>query len=378
MPERDGTESAPLRVGLVADTAGRPGGIGRYTTELIAALGKRDDVRLVVAAPPSTETLVHRLTGDRLDAFLAVPDHGQLPIALWERYVSGARFERAGAQVVHGTKHLLPRTSLPTVLMVHDIMTITRAHESSRAKRLLLPRQFRAALEQAAFLVAASAATRDRIIRLDPAWEAKTVVVLNGLSRDLVNVPAVPVPGLGGARFALVVGDLAPRKNVDLLLDVWERIAVDAPGFRLVVLGHEGPHSERTTARLRSLEARGLARWLHGASDASLRWCYEHATVVLFPSLEEGFGFPVLEALTFDAPVLASTDPAIVETAAGRAGVTHLDPHDTEAWRAAIVRAAGVPREPIRDPRLPPGAPTWDENAAQLVTLYRRALGRSG
>jgi glycosyltransferase involved in cell wall biosynthesis len=368
---------APLRVGLVADTAGRPGGIGRYTTELIAALGKRDDVRLVVAAPPSAAPLVRRLSGDRLDVFLPVPDHGQLPIALWERYLSGSRFERAGAQVVHGTKHLIPRTSLPTVLMVHDVMTITRAHESSLAKRLLLPRQFTASLDQATVLVAASEATRDQIARLDPAWATKTVVVLNGLSRDLLDAPAVPVPGLGGARFALVVGDLAPRKNVDLLLDVWERIAVDAPGFRLVVLGHEGPHSERTTARLRALEARGLARWLHGASDASLRWCYEHATVVLFPSLEEGFGFPVLEALTFDAPVIASTDPAILETSAGRVGVTHLDPHDREAWRAAIVRAAAVTREPVRDAQLPDGAPTWDANAARLVTLYRGALGQT-
>jgi glycosyltransferase involved in cell wall biosynthesis len=206
---------------------------------------------------------------------------------------------------------------------------------------------------------------------LEPSWDAKTVVVSNALSRHLLDVAATPVTGLGGARFALVVGDLAPRKNVAMLLEIWERVAAGSPGLRLVVLGQAGPHSDATAARLRALEARGLACWLDAADDSHLRWCYEHATVVLFPSLEEGFGFPVLEALTFDAPVLASTDPAVVEVAAGREHVTHLDPTDTDAWLRAIVRAAAVGREPVDDPCPPPGATTWDENAAQLVEIYR-------
>ena len=62
---------------------------------------------------------------------LHVPDGGQLRIALWERYVSGAEFAKAGAQIVHGTKHLVPAVDAADVLTVHDVMTITRAHESS-------------------------------------------------------------------------------------------------------------------------------------------------------------------------------------------------------------------------------------------------------
>ena len=96
------------------------------------------------------------------------------PTAIWERYASGRQFERAGAQLVHGTKHLVPRVRLPTVLTVHDVMTITRADESGRAKRLLLPRQYRASIKQADRLIAASAATRDRLAALDPTWDAKT------------------------------------------------------------------------------------------------------------------------------------------------------------------------------------------------------------
>ena len=377
MPAAESSRSEPLRVGILADMLGQPGGIGRYTTELIVGLGRRDDIRLIVAAPASASELLQRLAAGSLDTHLVVPERGQLPVALWERYASGRQFERAGAQLVHGTKHLVPRVSVPTVLTIHDVMTITRADESGRAKRLLLPRQYRTSINEADLLIAASEATRVRLHQLDPTWDAKTVVAPNGMSRHLLDCHAEPVPDLADTSFALVVGDLAPRKNVGLLLDIWDRVALRAPELSLVVLGNPGPHSEETTRRLLELQSRGRARWLRGARDGMLRWCYEHATVVLFPTLEEGFGFPVLEALTFHAPVLASTDPALVEVATGRAGVTHLDPTDADAWIRALVDAATTPRASGLPPGLPDGTTTWDEYVATLVDLYGRVVPHS-
>jgi glycosyltransferase involved in cell wall biosynthesis len=374
MQERGAAESPPLRVGVLADTIDRPGGIGRYTSELVAALGRRDDVRLIVAAPASAADRVRRLAGDHLLSMLNIPGAGQLGIALWERHAIGPQFAKAGAQIVHGTKHLVPRTPLPTVLTVHDLMTITRAHESSFAKRMFLPHQYWTSLDQATGLIAASEATRDRLRDLNSAWDEKTVVAPNGLSRNLIETGDKPVAGLVDTRFALVVGDLAPRKNVKMLLDLWPAVAQAAPGFRLVVLGHPGPHSDETTALLAQLEAAGIAVWLRGADDAALRWCYEHATVVLFPTLEEGFGFPLLEALTFHAPVIASTDPALIEVAAGSDEVVHLDATARDAWLDEITAAATRPRAPVRLPEPPPSALTWEENAEILVSLYRRLL----
>jgi glycosyltransferase involved in cell wall biosynthesis len=363
-----------LRVGVLADTIDRPGGIARYTEELVAGLAARDDIRLIVGAPASAGARVAELAGDRLEAVVTVPALGQLGIALWERYASGPRFAAAGAEIVHGTKHLVPRTSLPTVLTIHDLMTITRAHESSPAKRLFLPRQYRTSITAATRLVAVSAATRDRLVAIDAKWGPKTVVVANGLSSTLVHTAAEPVAGLVDTRFALVVGDLAPRKNVQLLLDIWRDVACDTAGFRLVVLGHPGPHGDTTMHRLEELQSEGLAVWLRGASDAALRWCYEHATVVLFPTLEEGFGFPLLEARTFGAPVIASTDPALVEVSAGDARVEHVDADDPGAWRTAIARAAAVSREPLLAPHPPSNALTRDQNTEMVVELYRSLI----
>ncbi len=171
-----------------------------------------------------------------------------------------------------------------------------------------------------------------------------------------------------------MVGDLAPRKNVGLLLSIWEQVAAATDGFRLVVLGNPGPHAEETTQRLAELEAKGITIWLRGADDSALRWCYEHATVVLFPTLEEGFGFPLLEALTFGAPVIASTDPALVEVADGSALVIHLDATDPQAWVRAVTEAAGVRRDPPGMPTAPAGAVTWDANATMVMSLYRSLL----
>jgi glycosyltransferase involved in cell wall biosynthesis len=369
-----GADSSPLRIGVLADTIDRPGGIGRSTHELVAALGRRDDVRLVVAAPQSASDLVHELAGDNLDAMIDIPAWGQMGIALWERHSSGREFAKAGAELVHGAKHLVPRTALPTVLTVHDVMTITRAHESALVKRLVLPRQYRTSLAAATRLIAVSQATADRLTDVDPRWTAKTVVAPNGLSHKLLDTEPEPVANLVDSRFALVVGDLAPRKNVGLLLELWPEVARDAAGFRLVVLGHPGPHSEATTHALAALERQGVAVWLRGAGDGALRWCYEHATVVLFPTLEEGFGFPLLEALTFGAPVIASTDPALVEVSPGSTGVTHLDPADRWAWIDAITRAASARREPPGEPRLPAGALSYDENVELLMPVYRSLI----
>jgi glycosyltransferase involved in cell wall biosynthesis len=98
---------------------------------------------------------------------------------------------------------------------------------------------------------------------------------------------------------------------------------------------------------------------------------------VLLPTLEEGFGFPLLEALTFGAPVIASTDPALVEVSAGSPLVQHLDVQDRDGWRRAIIAAAaGTRPSPPHAPVPPPNALTWDENAGRVVDVYRSLLGR--
>lgn len=341
---------------------------------MLAALGARDDVRLDVLAPKAATAAVTDLAGDVIDTVMAPPRSDQVSLALWTRHRAGARFAAWGADVVIGTKHLVPRTTLPTLLVVHDMLTITRAHENAWAKRLLLPREYRHSLTAATGLVAVSAATRTRLGTRDPNWAAKCVVIPNGMSPHLLDTTPRAPGTLDGrsAPFALVVGDLSPRKNLRLLTGLWRD---DPPGgLTLAVVGPDSGGDRSAREELLDLERRGRVVWVRGADDAQLRWCYEQARVVLFPTFEEGFGLPLLEAMAFHAPVVASDDLALREVAAGHPAVTHLDPTDRPAWREAITAAARHER-PRGSPRLPAGAITWAEHTDRLVD-QARALSR--
>jgi glycosyltransferase involved in cell wall biosynthesis len=355
-----------VRVGLLATALHGRGGLARFERELLRALGDRSDVEVVLVVPPGEEDAADLAPNVR--AVLTLRGRGTIGRGLDERYGIGRRLEAAGVDVIHGTKHLVPRTRVPTVLTVQDLILLTWTRTFPGPKAVLLPRQYRASLLDATLLVAVSAATRRRLGELDPALVDKTVLVPNGLSMRLLEVVPEPLAAVSDQPFALVVGDLSARKNLDLLFDLWDDVAA-ATGLLLVVVGPAGWRSDRTQARLAELQARGVAVWAEDAPDEQLRWCYEHATMLLMPSLEEGFGFPIVEGLAFGVPVLASDDAALVEV--GRGLVTHLDPRDHEAWRRAIVRTADAPR-PL--PTLLSNLPTWSDCAAATIDAYRTAI----
>jgi len=369
-----GRPVAPLRVGLVAETIDRPGGMGRYARELAAALARRPDVELVVAAPASARDRLAELPAARAVRVVPLPSRGQVADGVWEHLRLGGVLEAAGAQVVHGTKHIVPRTRRPTVLTVHDLTALSWPGQAGWAKRLLLPPAYRASMRRATALLAVSGATRDRLADFDPSWRSKAVAVPNGTSADLRLLDPRPVPELDGRPFALVVGDLSPRKNVAVLVDIWEDVFRET-GAVLALAGDGGLRSRDLGRSLRGLEARGLVLRLGSVPGPELRWCYERCRVVLYPSVEEGFGFPVVEARLFGAPVVASTDPAVVEAASGRA--VHVEASDRPGWRDAVVRALRRDGEPAGGAGVADHGPmpTWDDHAAGAVRIYRRVLG---
>jgi glycosyltransferase involved in cell wall biosynthesis len=362
---------SPLRVAVLADTVVGHAGMGRYAREVLRGLARRRDVELIPVVPRDNVSAVDALDlGDQAVDRIEVPGRTRVEHGLWERYRLGARLNRYAVDVVHGLKHLVPKTRLPTVLTVHDLVLLTWPQQADLAKRLLLPRQYRASLRSAQVLVAVSEATRQRLIAYDASFEAKTVTDPLGFSPELLAVDPVPVPELVDQRFALVVGDLSPRKNLGFLADLWPEIDAAAGGLRLAVVGPDGVRSGPTRRRVDDLVDRGLAVRPGRVSEGALRWCYEHARVVLLPTLEEGFGLPVLEAAVLGAPVVANPDPALVET--GRGWPTFVDVSDRGGWIRAVVDASTTDRD--RSRTAVAGSDTWDAHVSGLVDAYRRAV----
>jgi glycosyltransferase involved in cell wall biosynthesis len=176
--------------------------------------------------------------------------------------------------------------------------------------------------------------------------------------------------------FFVILGTIEPRKNHWLLLQVWrqlvERLGAAAP--RLVVVGQRGWECENVVDLLERCESlRGHVLERASCSDAELAWYLQHAQALLFPSFTEGYGMPLVEALTLKLPVIASDLPAFREVAGDIP--EYVDPLDGKRWRELIaeyaqaksaLRAAQCER--MRDFK----APTWDAHFEHVEALMER------
>jgi glycosyltransferase involved in cell wall biosynthesis len=353
----------------------------RYTVEVLRALEGRPDIDVHVHCRPETVPFLHRELG--IDGRRLHPGATGSTIrdSLTERVGLAGLIERERPEVVLGTKQLIPRRvgDELRVLTVHDLLPFDRPGDFGSAKRLLLPPVYRRSLREADVLACVSEATRDRLVHHEPAVAGRAVVIPNALSSTLTATPAAPIDPLEDRVFALVVGDRSHRKNLGFVAGLWPEVVARHPGAHLALVGPPGWGRDQALPGLEELVARGSASALGLVPDAQLRWAYERAAVTLCPSLLEGFGLPVLEALSLGCPVVLSTDPAQVEVAAGR-GVA-IPVEDPDGWVEAIVDRLRSPRPrvaplPVRD---------WDDVANDLVVTVdearlrrvdRPALGR--
>jgi glycosyltransferase involved in cell wall biosynthesis len=245
------------------------------------------------------------------------------------------------------------------------MLPLDRPGDFGTLKRTLLVRPYLASLRQASVLCCVSNATRERMSSYLPQARGKAVVIPLAMSRHLAAAAAVPVPALVGRRFALVVGDPSPRKNLGLLVDIWPEVTRSIPDAVLAVVGPESWGPTHRGDHFGSMAAQGSVLPLGHLDDGQLRWCYEHAAVVACPSHAEGFGLPALEALTFGAPLITSLDPALCE--ASGAAATHLPSTEPHQWVQAIVERL----RHDRPPRPARGNRTWDDVAAETVSAVR-------
>ena len=306
---------------------------------------------------------------------VALPtDEGQRLRRLWAEQAGVAyHARRHGIDVVHSLGNTGPLASpVPHVLTVLDVTfftTDTLPPLSAFAFRQLTAR----AAQRADGLIAISAAARDEICRVLPlAAERFTVTPLGpGRAAPAEAEPVAAIRarhGLDGATVVLCVAAKRPHKNQELLLRALEHLPASAV---VVLVGH----AEFYDARLRELAATlGVTervRFLDRVDDAELEALWQLADCGAFPTLAEGFGLPVVEALRRGVPVACSDLPVLREV--GGDVPAYFDPHDPAAAAAAIVRALGDATAGERGPARAAGF-TWAATAQATLAAYERAL----
>ena len=342
-----------LRIGIDV-TAAVTGstGIARYVTEVARRLDHEVGVvrfaigRGVHPPPPGTR-------------------HLRLPLRAFDRLWSTVDRPPVEALVgdltsLHASGPLLPPSRRPTVAVVHDLAPLLHP-ELHPARDVGQLQRYVARLRRADAVIAVSGATGERIA--DTGVSAERIhVVPNGLT----ELPPPVAPPLAGRRFVLAVGAPVPRKGFDDLLRAVARL--DDPELRVAIVGPTGPEDDEL---VRLAGALGIGDRVHRAGPVSLAelagW-YCTASVVAVPSIDEGFGLPVIEALSVGTPVVASDIGAFREVAGGHAQLVPVG--DLDALAAALEAAAAGPRD---DPAAVAHARrfSWDACAADTLAVHR-------
>lgn len=320
-------------------------GVRRYFHELVPRLGDTVAVDMLLRCPAVGE-LPSRCRSLRLArpmADAASPLLRKIGRRLPER---GWANLRNGHQLFHSTFYgPAPVADLPEVVTVHDMILERYPHLFSHLVDETIAMKKRA-IESARVCIAISQATADELAAFYPHVAERTVVIHHGADHLIDRAPEAAPPEVADKSFILFVGDRGGYKNFRVLLEAaagrdWP------PGLGIVVVGGAFSAAEALLLRAMGLEERVTHAGRVG--DAELAGLYRRAAALVVPSLDEGFGFPGLEAQSFGTPVLCSRirvfeeilgesaeyfDPRLAESIAAAAGKVS-DP----AWRRRLVEA---------------------------------------
>ena len=360
----------PVRLAFdVGPLYGHRTGVGAAVAELAAALAADPDVE------PHPYLLSFRTRPEPSTRRLPLP--AGLAHRLWA-HADWPRVDRwlAPAEVVHGTNYVVPPSRLPQVVSVYDCWFLANPGLASPAVRRAAA-VLRRAAAHGAWVHASSAATADQVRDL---LGTERVAVIHLGAIPVPPAPALPASAawaraLDGRAFVLAIGTTERRKNLPALVEAFGRAAPALDGAVLVLAGAPGDDTPAVAAALAALPPESRDHVLApGAVDTATKsWLLHHAAAVAYPSLDEGFGFPILEAQAAGRPVVATRAGSIPEVAGDGAELVPLG--DTDALAGALVRVLGD--DDRRRALVAAGTAnvarfSWTATAANLVRLYRR------
>ncbi len=374
-----------MRIGLnlIYLVPGETGGMEVYARELIPALH---------AAAPAGTTFVafvnREAASERRGPWHELCETVTVPVRARRRieWVRGEQqllpglARRAGVDLVHSLANTGPlRGRFVRVTTIHDLhyRLVPEAHFGLLALglRLLVP----SAARRSQRIITGSENTRSDVITYLGIPTDRIDTVPYGIGTPARARPEAEGPlrrrlDLGERPVVLSVSAKRPHKNLVRLLEAHALLPGDERPV-LVLPGYATPHEEELRARAVQLGITADVRFLGWVDPEELEGLYALATAVVFPSLYEGFGLPVLEAMSRDVPVACSSGKSLAEAAGD--GALVFDPEDTRAIADALVRLLGEPEERDRlrvAGRAQAARFSWERSARLTLASYERAL----
>ena len=346
------------------------GGVRRYTEELAKALANefpKDHCHLISDQP-------FRLSGEAPSNLALGTSH---PQNAFERrwWLVGVQREmsRLGIDVFHGTDFSVPYLALhASVMTLHDLSPWMDTGWHHAADRVRVRTPFLIRTGRATMIITPSEAVRQQAIERFGIPPGRIVAIPEAAPCWMKPVER---NSSGTDPYFLYVGTLEPRKNIPMVLAAWRRLrgmVKESHAVSLVLAG-------RRRSDFPALPEEPGLRILGEVPDSDLPGLFSNAVAVLYPSLYEGFGLPVLEGMTCGAAVITSCDPAIMEVSANAA--IHVPSDDDAGWAAQMETLLTHPEQLQyrRAQSLQRAAQfSWRQTAVLTREVYVEAIRRFG
>ena len=361
------------------------GGIGRYVRELVTALSRLDldtSYRLFISGYANSELLsfpqnfnykTTRLTPKWL---ARIWHRANIPLPV--------EFFTGSVDLFHATDFVLPPTlsRVKTLLTVHDLSFVRVPESASPTLKAYLDNVVPHSIARSTHVLADSQATKEDIVGLYHVDPSKVTVLLSGVDHrffDRIKVDSLMTTrikyDLGSVPYIFSVGTVQPRKNYERLIRSLAKLRQSDVDIHLVIAGGKGWLDSPIYQTISETYMDQYVHFIGFADDEDLPALYQNATCVAFPSLYEGFGLPILEAMASGIPVLTSNLSSLPEVA-GDAAIL-VDPYNLDEITDGLLRL--ITDTTLRNKLTQKGLLrakqfTWEKSASQLLSIYKDLL----
>ncbi|RXT28467.1 glycosyl transferase family 1 [Rhizobium leguminosarum] len=330
-----------MRISIDATGLGGPKtGTSVYLIEILSRWSRNTSINheFTIFASEKAVSLCSEAGLDHRFRFVRAPNNRHIRV-IWQQLMMPWHMRRLGIDVHWGTAFVLPVASqTPMAVTIHDLTFQLFPEVHERLKRFYFPAIMQRSVAKAQAVFAVSRTTETDLKRIIPESRGKTTVTLLA-ARKLGSDSQAPRDQRNSGDYLLFVGTLEPRKNLPRLLAAWQMLDDATRGnTRLVIVGATG---WMVSDLLQSLKTNDTIDFLGHVSDSSLAELMQGARALLYPSLYEGFGLPVVEAMARGIPLLTSNTGATAEIAEGAAIL--VDPTNVDDIRGGLVRLLTEP-----------------------------------
>ncbi len=392
MSEQGREKLSPLRIGIdVTAAITQGGGIGRFTRELVKAVVTscpESSFQLFSARPRGAPAAADPLpTADNVNYRPAILGERWL-YRLWYRLrlPLPVQWVTGPLDLFHSPDFVLPPVAggIPTLLTIHDLSFVHYPETFPAALVSYLNSVVPWSIGRATHLLADSESTREDLINTWQVPAEKITVLYGGVEPTFSPVTGgaerraiLAKYAIGDVPYILSVGTVQPRKNYRMLIRAFKGVTTKRP-HNLVIAGGNGWLYEKILGEADRQGVADRVQFVGFVDDSDLPALYTGAALFVLPSLYEGFGLPILEAMGCGVPVItsdASSLPELARTAEGAEAAVQLSPHDESAWTEAIDQLLSNPDrcgDLVANGFKQSSRFSWTETAHQLRALYQR------